>query len=259
MPYLQRAVASIFAWLTAKYYLCSDSKMANKIEWNYVFYISVFLLVAIVFHLKYRQDIPFPPTLVINLDSRKDRYDEITNEFRKWPASIERVSAVMYSPGWKGCSASHLKCVQIAKEREYPWVVILEDDCILTTSAIHQFQSVLPYLWNHKNDWDIFYGGTTLVTKSDHVSYIPRIYEVKGYAAHFSLIHRSTYDSILQGHPKEISEYKIPIDVYYSQNFRIWTTLPFFAKQRASQSDIESGVADYTGLFDAAEKKISDI
>jgi len=198
----------------------------------------------------------FPPSLVINLDSRQDRMSEFTEEFRNWPVTVERISAVKYNPGWKGCSASHLKCVKLAKERNYPWVLVMEDDCILTPGASEQFQALLPYLWENRNHWDIFYGGVTSIKKSKRISGSPAIFEVSCFAAHFCLIHNASYTKILNNYPESIDDYKNPIDVYYANTLRIWTTVPFFAKQRPSKSDIEEGVKDYTELFNRSEQKL---
>ena len=198
----------------------------------------------------------FPPTLVINLDSRQDRMSEFTQEFRNWPTSVERVSAVKYSPGWKGCAASHLKCVKLAKERNYPWVLVVEDDCTLTLGASEQFQEVLPYLWKNRDSWDIFFGGVTHIKKSKRISYSPDIFEATCVTAHFCLIHSSVYDTILNHYPEDIDDYTDQIDVYYGYNLRIWTTTPFFAKQRPSKSDIEEGIKDYTELFNDSERKL---
>lgn len=225
----------------------------NKTKQKYLIYIfltSAFL-VAIAVVLRKPE---FPHTMVINLDKRPDRMEEIRHEFRHWPKKPERISAVSHSPGWKGCSASHLKCVMTAKERGYPWVLIVEDDCILTSTALTQFQSLLPYLWKNKDRWDIFYGGTTYLKHKARVTKSPPIYEVSGYTTHFCLIHKSTYDKILELHPKNISEFKDPIDVFYAENFRIWTTTPFFAKQRPGPSDINLSSEDYNIDFDKAEK-----
>ncbi len=199
----------------------------------------------------------FPPTLLINLDSRPDRLNEITAEFRDWPVPVERVVAVKLSPGWKGCSASHLKCVRLAKERNYPWLIIIEDDCTLTPNAIKQLQTLLPHLWSTRDKWDIFYGGTTFLKDKERVSLEPALYKVKGYTTHFCLIHKSSYDKILNGYPSDAEEFKMQIDKYYADNFRIWTTVPFFAKQRPGKSDVGTEEKeDYTNFFDDAEKQL---
>lgn len=224
---------------------------------NLKYLLALVLLVGICVYLFLRAAAPFPPTLLINLDARTDRLKEISEEFRAWLVPVERVSAVKYSPGWKGCSASHLKCVSIAKERDYPWVIIIEDDCILTPNALKQFQSLLPYLWANRNNWDIFYGGTTFLEKKERISIEPPIYNVSGFTTHFCLIHKASYDKILNGYPTDPADFKTQIDVYYAENFRIWTTTPFFAKQRPGKSDIGSQeTEDYNAFFDKAEKQL---
>jgi len=235
-------------------------RLFPAIKWQYmIIMLSIIIGLSFLIRPSAMQSQPsmhFPPTLVINLDSRKDRMSEFTEEFRNWPTSVERVSAVKYSPGWKGCAASHLKCVKLAKDRNYPWVLIVEDDCILTPGASEQFQTLLPYLWKNRDRWDIFYGSVTSLKDYKHISHSPQIYQVHGYAAHFCLIHSSSYDKILNNYPGNIEDYTKEIDVYYAETQRIWTTTPFFAKQRPSKSDIEEGVKDYTDMFNRSEQKL---
>ena len=201
----------------------------------------------------------FPTTVVINLDDRKDRWKEVQDEFASWPVPVERVSAVRLKPGWKGCSASHLKCVRLAKERGLPWILILEDDCVLRPDAARRFTELLPTLWSTRDRWDMFNGGVTALKKHRRVSYTPLLYEVYGYAANFYLVHEASYDRILDGHPPTPAQFKDPIDVYYADTFRIWTTTPYLAAQRPGKSDIETerkGLMDYTSSFDKAEQKL---
>jgi glycosyl transferase family 25 len=192
----------------------------------------------------------FPPTLLINLDNRTDRLQEIQQDFHSWPVPIERVSAVKRTPGYKGCSLSHLKCIQIAKDRNYPWVLILEDDCMLMTNAKERFQAILPYLWTNRSKWDMFNGGITALSKHTIIDRNRKIFQVNGYAANFYVVHSSVYDRLLGNHPVEPTE---PIDVYYDKNFRIWTIVPYLAKQRPSRSDIENEDKDYSKFFNKAE------
>ena len=76
----------------------------------------------------------FPPVFVINLDKRPDRWSDIQVEFKDW--NIERVSATEFNPGWKGCTLSHIKCLELANQRNYDWILIVEDDCVLTPDKI---------------------------------------------------------------------------------------------------------------------------
>jgi len=200
----------------------------------------------------------FPHTVVINLDDRTDRMREIGEEFGGWPVSVERVSAVRRKPGWKGCSASHLKCIQLAKDRGLPWILILEDDCVLRPDAARRFTELLPFLWSTRDRWDMFNGGVTILKHHKRISRTPNIHEVYGFAANFYVVHQGAYDRILNGHPTDPSKFKDPIDVYYADSFRIWTTVPYLSAQRPGKSDIEQhvGNVDYNELFDKAEQKL---
>jgi len=106
------------------------------------------------------------PILVINLSERKDRWKEIQKTFEeKWPGVyLERIDAVKASPGWIGCLRSHKKAVQIAKKRKYPYVLVLEDDCLPADDSFERFQEILPLL-EKRNDWDIFSGGNNICFK----------------------------------------------------------------------------------------------
>lgn len=207
---------------------------------------------CLIWHFVYTPYI-FPPTLLINLAHRTDRIQEIQKDFKFWPTPIERVAAVKRTPGWKGCSASHLKCIQLAKDRGYPWVLILEDDCSLTPQARRRFEQLLPLLWNHRTEWDIFYGGPTFLTEFAPIAdtTVGKVFKVKGFTTHFCLVHAKTYNRILNLYPKNPG----PIDVFYADHLRIWTVAPYLAKQRVSPSDIGTK-GEYTHLFIEAENKL---
>lgn len=64
----------------------------------------------------------------INLDKREDRKELIQNELEKYELSAERFSAINNENGLVGCGYSHLRVLEIAKERNYKNILILEDD-----------------------------------------------------------------------------------------------------------------------------------
>lgn len=222
-----------------------------KFVLNYGIILSILTILAVILYFlsEYLQqlEVPTVPALVINLDHRTDRVEEIKNEFQDWGTPIERVSAVKKTPGWKGCSLSHLKCVKIAKERRYPWVLIIEDDCILTDGGKERFQRILPYLWTNKDKWDIFNGGVHFISEFKIVDKEQQIFEVRAVANHFYIVNSTAYDKILENHPSLPEE---PIDVFY-QKYKNWTMTPAIAAQRSSYSDNENKEEDYTqGLKD---------
>ena len=61
----------------------------------------------------------FPPTVVINLPERKDRYNLFTKEFTDWPVPIHRIEGIKQEPGYKGCSLSHKKQFNMHKQKNF--------------------------------------------------------------------------------------------------------------------------------------------
>lgn len=51
----------------------------------------VFITIFILAYFNYNKKVPFPPTLVINLDDRPDRFKEVAADFQDWPMPIERI------------------------------------------------------------------------------------------------------------------------------------------------------------------------
>lgn len=193
---------------------------------------------------------------VINLDDRLDRWTALQSELKDWP-NVERVSAIKHSPGWVGCTLSHIKCLELAKKRNYEWVLILEDDCMMKPNALQNFKSLLPFLWKNRNKWDVFMGGIScgitpdfkLTGNQKFISRNPNLYQVSGCNSHFCMLHRDSYTRILEKIPKNPSNYihsENAIDTWYRDNFRVWSTSPFIAIQREGFSDILNNYSDTT-------------
>ncbi len=194
----------------------------------------------------------YPNTLVINLDKRQDRWNEIQNIFREWPP-LERVSAVEDYPGWKGCAKSHIKCIRLAKERRYPWVLILEDDCLVKPDSLNRFREILPVLWERRSEWDIFLGGCTSVKNIKLIEANPVLFSITGRTAHFCLINIKAYDKILIGY-----DFTKDIDVFYEESMRLCCTFPYIAVQKAGKSDILNRDVNYLDEFEDSERKIKE-
>jgi GR25 family glycosyltransferase involved in LPS biosynthesis len=117
----------------------------------------------------------FDKIFYINLDKDTQRNASILTEFKKFNiTNFERVPGVelidiplhteyrnfikddvKYIKGQLGCRASHIKIIQLAKERGYSRILILEDDI----SIIEDPSSLLGInQWLH-NDWDLLYFG----------------------------------------------------------------------------------------------------
>ena len=68
----------------------------------------------------------------INGDHRKDRKQHIEHQLEQLRITdnITRFNAIKNTNGRIGCSLSHLKCLQMAKEANWECVMILEDDIL---------------------------------------------------------------------------------------------------------------------------------
>ena len=196
----------------------------------------------------------FPKILVINLDERTDRWGQIQDNFKGWPP-LERVSAVKASPGWKGCLKSHIKAIEIAKNRNYPWVLVLEDDCVVGENSLQQFKSLLPSLWERKAEWNVFLGGTTFLDDISLVQQSPPIFKVKAYTAHFCIYNSNVYDLMIE---KAITDEK-QVDVIIKDYAIIYCTSPHIAIQRPGKSDIEDKVTNYKTLFINSQASLQQI
>jgi len=218
--------------------------------------IPVIIVLTLLIAYSIYQPLRLPPILCINLPERTDRRNSLLKEFALWPANIEMMPAIRKKPGWKGCTLSHLKCIEIAKQRNYPWFICIEDDCQLQPGALKSLHSVLPYLWDNRDKWDIFSGGISTVKKEGApINKELQLIEANGYAAHFMLIHADTYDKILNNIPKDDENIKI-IDVFYSEKLRMWTRVPYLAVQCPSASDIEHKNVNYNKYFQKSEQRL---
>lgn len=206
-----------------------------------------------------REAPPFPPVLVINLDHRTDRWARIAGQCERLGLAYERVPALRDAQGWIGCGRSHRRCIEIAKERGLPWVLILEDDCEFDADGIALFRSLLPRLWSRRGEWERFSGGPHFGTGRfepelrlfDHDFHL---FRMRGLGNHFDLINSSAYDAILAYDPMTDRE----IDVFYlnaagrlDAPIRSICGYPHIGRQGAGPSDITPETAEKMPLMAA--------
>lgn len=190
----------------------------------------------------------FPPILIINLKERTDRWKQISTQLDALGLTYERVDAIRAEPGWKGCALSFKKCYQIAKKRKYPWVVIMEDDCLFQKEGKERFEQLLPILWQRKEEWDAFNGGSIYVSKACKVLEDPPLFKLKSWSAHFLLVHYDAYDKLLGLVKKHRADH---FDKAY---IRTWGTYPHIAIQQKGYSNIEKKIRNTRGNFHMSDK-----
>ncbi len=92
----------------------------------------------------------------INLEARADRKKHIEAELKTigFP-SFERFSAIKMpnGDGRIGCSMSHVKCLELAKERSYSHLLICEDDTLFLQPEL--FKEQLNKFLSKRYNWDV--------------------------------------------------------------------------------------------------------
>ena len=194
------------------------------------------------------------PALYINLEHREDRKKQIEGELKKVGFyNYQRFNAIKNKKGYLGCSASHLECLKLAKNNNYPNVMILEDDFEFLIDK-DEFQTILNHLSSVDYDVFILSYNTDLsnITNTDdpHLKRIKETQTASGY-----IVNKKYYNKLINNfqrglnllektdiyHKYAIDQYWKPLqsqDKWYCYKKRI-------GKQRESYSDIEQGMVNY--------------
>jgi len=211
--------------------------------------------------MKHQEDFCDIPTLFINLSHRTDRRTHVETEMKKIQMKhVFRFEAChIPSNGALGCSLSHLKCLELAKQRNWEKVFICEDDiCFLNPELIWtQTQTFL----NSEREWDVLLIGGNIqkpvppVEEDNTCIKVIRCQTTTGY-----VVQRHYYDVLIENiregakklavYPRE--RYKYAIDIYWFslQQLHNWYFIhPFTVTQLPGFSDIENRFTNYNSVM----------
>jgi GR25 family glycosyltransferase involved in LPS biosynthesis len=203
-------------------------------------------------------------TLYINLEHRKDRLMHVTKELEKIGIQGERFNAVKTKNGAIGCTMSHIKCLELAKERNYETVFICEDDITFTNPQV-LLDSLQNFYENTSIQWDVLLiGGNNVPPYEKTTDYCIRVSNCQTTTGY--IVKNSYYDVLIQNFRESVqgllknpnNKQQYALDMYWKQLQRInrWYMLfPFTVVQCESYSDIEERVVDYRGLMLDADKQ----
>jgi hypothetical protein len=195
--------------------------------------------------------------LYINLEARTDRKQQVERELNSVGLKGERFNAIRLANGAIGCSLSHLKCLEIAKERAWDHVLIVEDDIqfMNPTLFVKQFNSFL----NSGREYDVvLLGGNNMPpyqTIDDTCVKVSSCqtavgYLVKGHYIDTLIQNVKTGISLLMRTPEKHVLYAI--DKYWfelQRKHRWFLIIPLTVTQRAGYSDIERRQTNYTNMM----------
>lgn len=185
----------------------------------------------------------FELSYCVNLDERKDRWDSCQKEFKKLDFYPERFSAIKHENTPEGCRQSHLAILKKAKE-ENKNVLIFEDDVEFSDNAGAIIERALNELSVLKW-WNMFYLGGNILRPfyqiTDHLAKLSHCQSTHAYG-----VNKEFLDTLIHW----IEARPMIIDVLYADGIipynNCFITVPMVAIQRASYSDIEKRMMDYS-------------
>jgi len=190
----------------------------------------------------------------INLDTRPDRKQHIENQLSIIKLKAERFKAVKLTNGALGCSMSHLKILEMAKQNNYDHVLILEDDIQFLQPEIFIKQMNL-FLEKHKDFDVVLIAGNNMppFNQIDETCVkVTSCQTTTGYLVqnhYFYTLICNIKEGILKL-MKEPNQHKIyALDKYWFHLQRIhrwYLIIPLTVTQREDYSDIEKRATNYS-------------
>jgi len=188
----------------------------------------------------------------INLETRPDRKQHVERELLKVGIKAQRFNAIRLPNGAIGCSMSHLKCLEIAKQNNWDHVCIIEDDIQFLKPRVFVQQCNLAL--SKKSDVVLLAGNNLppYIRVDDSCVKVSRCQTTTGY-----IVKQHYYNKLIanikEGINKLLREPEkhvlYAIDKYWFQLQEIDTWLlvtPLTVTQREDYSDIENRHTNYT-------------
>jgi glycosyl transferase family 25 len=197
-------------------------------------------------------------TFYINLEHRTDRLEHVQNELKKIGINGERFNAIKTKSGAVGCTLSHIKCLELAKERNYEEVFICEDDITFTNPKLF-LENLQKFCDNDDIMWDVLIiGGNNVPPYKQYYDYCARVFNCQTTTGY--IVKQDFYDIIIKNfkeglfnlmkNPENKREYAI--DIYWKklqmENFWYMITPPTVT-QYTNYSDIEGRETYYDNLL----------
>lgn len=190
----------------------------------------------------------------INLLSRPDRKDHVEEQLRSIGIVAERFNAIQMQNGAIGCSMSHLRILEMARNKNLDHVLIVEDDVLFTKPRvfIKQFNK---FLSNNKTFDVVLLAGNNMppyVTIDDTCVQVTQCQTTTAY-----LVKNHYFDTLIANYREGITNLirephnhvLYAIDKYWFnlQKINKWfLIIPLTVTQREDYSDIEKRQTNYT-------------
>jgi GR25 family glycosyltransferase involved in LPS biosynthesis len=197
-------------------------------------------------------------TLYINLAHRTDRNDEVIAELAKLGITATRFNAVKTTNGAIGCTISHLKCLEEAAAKNWPYVFICEDDIVFLNPELVR-TNVDRFCEAVGTSWDVLVLGGNAVPPYQQIgNFAVRLANCQtttGYIVN-NCFYQPLINNIREGlgyfmrEPEKKQQYAI--DIYWKRiqaSNRWFMIIPPTITQREGFSDVEQRDTNYAGLM----------
>ena len=199
----------------------------------------------------------------INLASRPDRKQHVEEQLKIIGINAIRFNAIKLQNGALGCSMSHLKCLETAKQNNWSHLLIVEDDIKFLDPEL--FKSQLNKFFTNHSGWDVVLIGGNNVQPyqkiDDTCVKVSSCQTTTGY-----LVNGHYFDTLIEnfrtGIKKLIENPESPvlyaIDKYWFnlQKIHNWfLIIPLTVTQREDYSDIEKRATNYTHVMTDLDKE----
>lgn len=102
-----------------------------------------------------------------------------------------------FMPGEIGCTMSHIKVLEMAKEKDWPYLIVLEDDITIATDfekRIKLLFKLLPADWEH-----VYLSGKPHLIPNPTSVLFPNVIKTSGMQqTHSMIIKQSAYDKVIE-------------------------------------------------------------
>ena len=208
----------------------------------------------------------FKHTFFINLESRVDRLENVQKELRRMGIIGERINAVKSKVGGIGCTLSHIRCLEEAKQRGYEQVFICEDDIKFTDPELFK-QQLQKFSNNKEIQWDVLLVGANVVPPYQRVGdYCARVFSAQTTISY--VIKKEMYDVLLENFKESCNlQMRHPVQQGVSNPYALdmwwkrlqpqyfwWIITPLTVTQYESYSNIENRTTNYDHLMLDMEK-----
>ena len=178
----------------------------------------------------------------------------------------ERINAVKSKVGGIGCTLSHIRCLEEAKQRGYEQVFICEDDIKFTDPELFK-QQLQKFLNNKEIQWDVLLVGANVVPPYQRMGdYCARVFSAQTTISYIAK--REMYDVLLENFKESCNlQMRHPVQQGVSNPYALdmwwkrlqpqyfwWIITPLTVTQYESYSDIENRTTNYDHLMLDMEK-----